>query len=128
MIHRKREGERAWFGINWDAGYYVGFILLLKFPYWINRYHLWSDFCNYNLFMGEGVRVCVIGFRIRNIFQKSEGKFFWKPRHWFCRRFALYEEPYRTQRLVATREELEDGIGFTGDLRKVWAGTEKLLN
>ena len=102
MIHRRREGDRMRYGITWvfDKS---SIMVVLSLPVWILPYSLFRDWDTNNILVGERLLIAHAGIR----WSRNRNKFFT-----WCKTAKI---PYRIK-LVATREEIEDGVGFSQDL------------
>ena len=116
MLHIRKECERHEYGLNilydslFDGISHAGLVLSLRLPLFRPKgWFLYRNFCDNNVYYGRIGRDVMIRFRVRP---------FWK---WSYQRPFLLggwigKVSYGIQRVVATREEIEDGFSYTGHI------------
>ena len=102
MIHRRREGEIHRYGINWTFDK-TSIAVSLVFPVWIYPYSLFHAWPFDAVMVGERLLMVSLGVR----WSCTAKRFFSRCRTW--------KVPYHAK-LVATMEEIEDGVDFSQDL------------
>jgi len=95
MIHRRHEGGETRYGLNWQAEKRT-FSLIISVPIWILKYSLYWGFAADYILMGERILGVMVGFRWSRVGKK------------FYSRCWVWKKAYR-QKIVATREQIEDG-------------------
>jgi len=102
MIHRRREGDISRYGVNWtfdETSIAIGLVS----PAWIYPYSLFHAWPFDVILVGERLLIVSLGVR----WSCKAKRFFSRCRTW--------KVPYHAK-VVATREEIEDRVGFSQDI------------
>ncbi len=124
MFNWTNEGEELRWGINYRWDKYSLFLVYLMFPFWILGIKFYRSCVGEVIYQGKTAEVLRLRFRIRNpwcFLGDATVTRWWQVWKFFLFGCNIYERAWRWKKLVMTREEMEDGVGFSGtDGREFW--------